>query len=78
MTAYSGASYVSDEDTNGDDQGTDTYFGASIDGNIMHNIENGYVPNREKTITKRKVRLVGGKEGNLVLENPVPSELKKC
>ena len=77
VTAYSGASYVSDEDTNGDDQGTDTYFGASIDGNIMHNIENGYVPNREKTITKRKVRLVGGKEGNLVLENPVPSELKK-
>ena len=31
----------------------------------------------EKTITKRKVRLVGGKAGNLVLENPVPTELRK-
>jgi Glycosyltransferases, probably involved in cell wall biogenesis len=71
-TAYSGSSYVSDTP-----QGESVYFGASIDGNIMHNIDNGYVPNREKTVTKRKVRLVGGKTGNLVLENPIPDELKK-
>ncbi|KAL6450408.1 CHS1 Chitin synthase 1 [Candida maltosa Xu316] len=75
VTAYSGSSYVSDN-YNMETDGTD-YFGASIDGNIMHNISNGYVPNREKTITSRKVRLVGGKAGNLVLENPVPTELKK-
>lgn len=53
------------------------YFGSSIDNNMMHNIDNGFVPKREKTITKRKVRLVGGKSGNLVLENPIPDELKK-
>ena len=72
-TAYSGSSYLSDDAS----PETTDYFGASIDGNIMHNINNGYVPNREKTITKRKVRLVGGKAGNLVLENPVPTELRK-
>lgn len=53
------------------------YFGASIDNDMMNNIRNGYVPNREKTTTKRKVRLVDGKSGNLVLENPVPEELRK-
>ncbi|CAK7898160.1 chitin synthase 1 [[Candida] anglica] len=60
--------------------GDGTYFGASIDGNIMNNIANGYVP-REKdphaTQAKRKVRLVGSKAGNLVLENPIPDELRK-
>lgn len=73
-TAYSGSSYISDPDTNQDEA---NYFGQSIDGNIMNNINNGYVPNREKTISKRKVRLVGGKTGNLVLENPIPEELKQ-
>lgn len=53
------------------------YFTDSIDRNVMNNINNGYVPKREKTITKRKVRLVGGKTGNLVLENPIPNELKQ-
>lgn len=53
------------------------YFGDSIDKDMMQNIDNGYVPRREKTMTKRKVRLVGGKTGNLVLENPIPEELKK-
>jgi chitin synthase len=69
-TAYSGSSYISSEGNSHD------YFGASIDGNIMNNID-GYVPNRTKTTTKRKVRLVGNKSGNLVLENPIPEELKK-
>lgn len=71
-TAYSGSSYLS-QPTHAESD----YFGASIDGNIMSNINNGYVPKREKTLTKRKVRLVGGKTGNLVLENPVPEELRK-
>ncbi|KAK6454191.1 chitin synthase [Scheffersomyces xylosifermentans] len=71
-TAYSGNSYLSDQPT-----AESEYFGASIDGNIMNNINNGYVPRREKTVTNRKVRLVGGKTGNLVLENPIPEELKK-
>ncbi|ODV77794.1 glycosyltransferase family 2 protein [Suhomyces tanzawaensis NRRL Y-17324] len=71
-TAYSGSSYVS-EIPNHESQ----YFSESIDGNIMNNISNGYQPKREKTISKRKVRLVGGKTGNLVLENPVPEELRK-
>lgn len=69
-TAYSSNSYTSHEST------SDDYFGTSIDGNIMNNIT-GYMPNREKTTTKRKVRLVGNKTGNLVLENPIPDELKK-
>ncbi|KAK6200292.1 chitin synthase [Scheffersomyces amazonensis] len=71
-TAYSGSSYVSN-----DPHTESEYFGASIDGNLMNNINNGFIPNRQKTITKRKVRLVGGKTGNLVLENPIPIELKK-
>ncbi|KAI5950362.1 CHS1 [Candida jiufengensis] len=74
-TAYSGSSYLS----NPTDESQ--YFGQSIDGNIMqnveHNIEEGYVPNRNKFLTKRKVRIVGGKTGNLVLENPIPNELRK-
>lgn len=53
------------------------YFGSSIDRDVMKNIEGGYVPNREKTLTKRKVRIVGGETGNLVLENRIPEELKK-
>ncbi|CAI5760414.1 unnamed protein product [Candida verbasci] len=73
-TVYSGSSYPS---TNHNNPEESEYFGASIDGNIMQNIDQGYVPNREKTITRRKVRLIGGKAGNLVLENPIPSELKK-
>ncbi|KAI5959756.1 CHS1 [Candida pseudojiufengensis] len=74
-TAYSGSSYLNHQNDESE------YFGKSIDGNIMQNIEqnieNGYVPNRNKTLTRRKVRLVGGKTGNLVLENPIPNELKK-
>ncbi|KAI3406464.2 CHS1 [Candida oxycetoniae] len=71
-TAYSGSSYAPDN------VGESTqYFSTSIDGNIMHNIENGYVPTRDKTMTKRKVRVIGGSSGNLVLENPIPVELKK-
>lgn len=54
-----------------------SYFGASIDSDMMHNIKNGFQPNREKTITKRKVKLVDGQAGHLVLENPVPEELRK-
>lgn len=69
-TAYSGSSYTSEEANSND------YFGTSIDGNIMNNI-NGFKPSLEKTTTKRKVRLVGNKTGNLVLENPIPEELKK-
>lgn len=72
-TAYSGPSYVSG-DTNGD--GGD-YFAASLDSEVMGQINQGYVPKREKTLTKRKVRLVGGNSGNLILENPIPEELKK-
>lgn len=57
------------------------YFGASIDGNIMQNINNGYVPAERKpfqdSAPKRKVRLVGSSKGNLVLENPIPEELRK-
>ncbi|CAG84478.2 DEHA2A04642p [Debaryomyces hansenii CBS767] len=70
-TAYSGPSYTSGEAEESE------YFGASIDGEMMHNIDNGYVPTGDKTVTRRKVRLVGGKTGNLVLENPIPNELKK-
>ena len=70
-TAYSGAkSYTSSAGEESE------YFGASIDRNVMQNIDDGYVPKRDKTLTKRKVRLVGGKTGNLVLENPIPEELK--
>lgn len=69
-TAYSSSSYTSS-------QSTSDYFGASIDRNVMKNIEGNYVPNREKILTKRKVRLVGGETGNLVLENRIPEELKK-
>lgn len=74
-TAYSGSSYVSDPATGHED--TEQYFGQSIDGNIMNNINNGYVPRRTKTTARRKVRLVGGNTGNLVLENPIPQELKQ-
>ncbi|KAG7195104.1 Chitin synthase, class 2 [Scheffersomyces spartinae] len=72
-TAYSGSSYVSNP-TSGEEK---DFFNASIDRNVMEHINNGYVPKREKTITRRKVRLVGGKTGNLVLENPIPEDLKK-
>ncbi|CAK9442180.1 uncharacterized protein LODBEIA_P59230 [Lodderomyces beijingensis] len=71
-TAYGGHSHVSDHS---DEEMR--YFATSIDGNIMQNIEHGYVPTREKTMTKRKVRVAGGQRGNLVLENPIPSELYK-
>lgn len=70
-TAYHSSS--SDGYTNGESE----YFGASIDNDMMNNIRNGFVPNREKTITKRKVRLVDGQAGHLILENPIPEELKK-
>lgn len=70
-TAYTSGSYLSSSG------GESDYFGASIDSDMMRNVENSYVPNREKTVTKRKVRLVGGDRGNLVLENRIPEELKK-
>lgn len=60
-----------------DSQKMSEYFGQSIDGNMMKNIDGNYVPGRTKTMTKRKVRLVGGKTGNLVLENRIPDELRK-
>lgn len=69
-TAYSSSSYSKMELES-------DYFGISIDRNVMKNLEEGYIPNREKTLTKRKVRLVGGETGNLVLENRIPDELKK-
>lgn len=53
------------------------YFGASIDGDIMRNVNEHYIPNQEKTFTRRRVRLVGGRSGNLVLENRIPEELRK-
>lgn len=70
QTAYSKESYVSST-TESD------YFGNSIDGDMMRQINLGYIPNRQKTLHKRKVRLVGGNSGNLVLENRIPDELKK-
>ncbi|KAI5950044.1 hypothetical protein CANMA_005398 [Candida margitis] len=70
-TAYTGYSHVSDPNDEAQ------YFTESIDGNLMQNIDAVYDPHREKTVTRRKVRLVGGKKGNLVLENPVPGELRK-
>lgn len=70
--------YHSDTDSNTNTQHTESdYFGASIDSDMMHQVKNGYHPNREKTITRRKVRLVDGQSGNLVLENPIPEELRK-
>lgn len=69
-TAYTSSSY-SNMDPDSD------FFGLSIDRNVMKNIEGGFVPNRERTLTKRKVRLVGGETGNLVLENRIPDELRK-
>lgn len=70
-TAYTSGSYVSSSAEERD------YFGASIDSDMMRNVEESYIPNRNKTMTKRKVRLVGGNSGNLVLENRIPNELKK-
>ncbi|EGV63258.1 Chitin synthase, class 2 [Yamadazyma tenuis] len=72
-TAYH-SSASNDGYTNGSES---EYFAASIDNDMMNNIKSGFVPNREKTITKRKVRLVDGQAGHLVLENPVPEELRK-
>lgn len=73
-TAYASTSNSSSYMTLGTES---NYFGASIDRDVMKNIEAGYIPNREKTLVKRKVRLVGGETGNLVLENRIPDELKK-
>lgn len=69
-TAYS-SGYHSVEGSESD------YFGASIDRDMMRNLPDGFVPLKEKTTTKRKVRLVGGDSGNFVLENRVPEELRK-
>lgn len=71
-TAYTGGPTSVTQPSNEQD-----YFGASIDRDMMVNIENGYVPNREKPENKRKVRLIGSKSGNFVLENPIPEELKR-
>ncbi|KAF8000554.1 hypothetical protein HF325_005483 [Metschnikowia pulcherrima] len=69
-TAFSGSSYVSSNPES-------DYFKASLDQDMMQNITNGYIPNREKTLLKRKVRIVDGNSGNLVLENRIPDELRK-
>ncbi|PVH16930.1 chitin synthase 1 [Candidozyma duobushaemuli] len=53
------------------------YFGASIDRDMMRNIPDTYVPVKDKTTTKRRVRLIGGDSGNFVLENRIPEELRK-
>ena len=71
-TAYSGYTRDSAESSHESE-----YFGRSIDGNMMQNVANGYIPNREKNVTRRKVRVAGGNSGNLVLENPIPEELEK-
>ncbi|EEQ36401.1 hypothetical protein CLUG_00524 [Clavispora lusitaniae ATCC 42720] len=68
-TVYTSDSYVTGVESD--------YFGNSLDKDMMRNVSENYVPNREKTLTKRKVRLVGGNSGNLVLENRIPDELKK-
>lgn len=70
-TAYTGYSHLSDPNDEAQ------YFAESVDGNLMQNIDAAYDPHKEKTVTRRKVRLVGGQKGNLVLENPVPGELRK-
>lgn len=70
-TAYTGPSYRTDNTHESE------YFGRSIDHNIMNNLQDGFVPNNEKKLTRRKVRLIGGKTGHLVLENPIPDELRK-
>lgn len=57
--------------------GESEYFANSLDKDMMRNVSKNYVPNREKTLNRRKVRLVGGNSGNLVLENRIPDELKK-
>ncbi|KAG7665026.1 CHS1 [[Candida] subhashii] len=77
-TAYSGSSYISQHEAEKAGFDESEYFATSLDGNIMQNIDNGYRPNqKKKKLTKRKVRLVAsGGSGNLVLENPIPTELK--
>ncbi|RLV89897.1 Chitin synthase 1 [Spathaspora sp. JA1] len=72
-STYSGRSYISE----GGNPNESNYFSSSLDGNIMQNIDNGYIPPRNKVTTKRKVKLIGGQAGNLVLENPIPEELRK-
>ncbi|QRG37329.1 chitin synthase 1 [Candidozyma auris] len=68
-TAYS-SGYQSTE-------GTNEYFGFSIDRDMMQKVPTDFVPPKDKRVTKRKVRLVGGESGNFVLENRIPEELKK-
>lgn len=53
------------------------FFGTSIDRDMMQNVPDMLSSQREKTVTKRRVRLVGGETGNFVLENRIPEELKK-
>lgn len=55
----------------------DEYFGTSIDKDMMQNVPDMLSSQRQKTVTKRRVRLVGGETGNFVLENRIPEELKK-
>lgn len=50
-------------------------YGASLD-SLMKPRPN-YTPNANPSTHRRKVRLVDGNSGNLVLENPIPSELRK-
>ncbi|KAL7664756.1 Chitin synthase [[Candida] zeylanoides] len=84
-TAYSkaeGSGGDSDDESRSGAGGDSEYFGTSIDGNIMDNLAHGYVPRSRRAPSgggaepKRKVRLVGGGGGNLVLENPIPDELR--
>ena len=71
-TAYSGSSYLSDDAS----PETTDYFELQLMVILCTTLTMDTYQ-IEKTITKRKVRLVGGKAGNLVLENPVPTELRK-
>lgn len=74
---YARDSYADDDYVESIPGGTFSDRSSDIDRNMMDNIDNEYVPHRAKTVTKRKVRLVGGKTGNLVLENPIPDKLKQ-
>lgn len=79
---YEHLAYLEDVDTVYDEVPSEksglSYFGDSIDGKFMEGLAN-YIPGGalHQSEHRRKVRLVGNKTGNLVLENPIPEELKK-
>lgn len=78
LEGYSDEETVTSHDTHNDhsSKSESEYFGASLDHDMMKNLNNGYVPQNRKALHKRKVRVVG-QSGNLVLENRIPDELKK-